>query len=167
MKKLFKTETNLTLEEFIKYNNAVKNKFYKRKLQIVMTILIIFLVLILNDGKETTIDLIISTIIGLVIGIIVGLFVFKLLDKSSVKRAYKLLIKHNTGIINTKLNFYEDYLEQITDNSNYKLKYDKIYKIIETNDNFYIMITKNQGIVIIKNNCDSKLIDFIKSLNFK
>ena len=61
--------------------------------------------------------------------------------------------------------FYDNYVREITQNGETKLEYSKIYKIIETKTNFYIMASVNQGFIIVKSNCSDGLIDFIKSIN--
>ena len=47
------------------------------------------------------------------------------------------------------------------------LSYDKIYKIYETKTNFYIMLSSNMGINIIKANCSDELIEFLSALKVK
>ena len=51
-----------------------------------------------------------------------------------------------------------------TEKSESIVEYDKLYKIIETKTNFYLMIADNQGYIVSKANCSQELIDFIISL---
>ena len=45
-----------------------------------------------------------------------------------------------------------------------KREYEKLYKIIETETNFYLMISKTQGFVLVKNNMPEGLVEFIKTI---
>ncbi len=60
--------------------------------------------------------------------------------------------------------FYDEYFVTKNINSEAKIEYNKIYKLIETKTNFYIMIAKNQGYIISKTVCSEELIDFLKKL---
>jgi hypothetical protein len=46
--------------------------------------------------------------------------------------------------------FYDDHFESITKNGSTNIDYDKIYRIIETKTNIYIMYSDNQGIMMRK-----------------
>jgi len=60
--------------------------------------------------------------------------------------------------------FYEDYFIAKNINSEAKIEYNKLYKIIETKTNFYIMIASNQGYIISKQICSNELIKFLNEL---
>lgn len=42
--------------------------------------------------------------------------------------------------------------------------YTEIFKVVETDTNFYIMLSKGSGLIIIKENCTRELIDFLQAL---
>ena len=44
------------------------------------------------------------------------------------------------------------------------IPYDKLYRVVETPTNFYLMIARNQGMVIVKENCSAELIAFLQKL---
>ena len=50
---------------------------------------------------------------------------------------------------------------------NIKVEYTKLYKVLETKENFYLLIGRNQGIIIEKRNCSDKLIQFITDKKLK
>ena len=52
----------------------------------------------------------------------------------------------------------------LTKKHEYKVFYKDLYEILETKDNFYLMLSQNQGVIIIKENCNKKLIEFIEGL---
>ena len=60
--------------------------------------------------------------------------------------------------------FYEENFIVKNEMTEFKIGYDKIYKIIETKTNFYIMIAKNQGYIISKSNCSIEAIEFFTKL---
>ncbi len=60
--------------------------------------------------------------------------------------------------------FFEDHLEVKTSSVWNKIEYASIHSIIETDTNFYIMMSVNQGMTIIKKNCSADMVDFISQL---
>lgn len=44
--------------------------------------------------------------------------------------------------MNVKFDFYDTYFTETTQNGETRLEYNKLYKIIETKTNFYLMIAK-------------------------
>ena len=61
------------------------------------------------------------------------------------------------------IEFYEDYLIRKYEKSSIKIEYKEIDKSIEDDDNYYLEYTKEKMIILIqKNNCDRKLIHFLK-----
>ena len=60
--------------------------------------------------------------------------------------------------------FYADHLEKMSASSKIQVAYDRIYKVKETQTHFYLMVSQNQGIIIVKENCLPDLIDFLGTL---
>ena len=60
-----------------------------------------------------------------------------------------------------KLYFTEDGLGSANENSDNLIKYNDLYKIVETNTNFYLFISNMQAFNVIKSNCSPELIDFL------
>ena len=59
--------------------------------------------------------------------------------------------------------FYKDYMLSKIDNNVIEFKYDTIKEMIETNTNIYLLIDKTSQVIIIqKENCSSKLMDFLR-----
>ena len=88
--------------------------------------------------------------------------IYVILRKLSIKRYYNSnkILKD----ITEEYEFYEDYLIAKNTNSEAKIEYDKIFKIIETKTNFYIMVAQNQGYIISKEICSEELVEFLKEL---
>ena len=64
--------------------------------------------------------------------------------------------------INVKFEFYDTYFAEINENGETRLEYNKLYKIIETKTNFYLMIAKNQGFILNKSNLPEGLSVFFE-----
>lgn len=60
--------------------------------------------------------------------------------------------------------FYNEHLTETNSKGVVNLAYADIYKIVETKTNFYIMLAKNNGIIIVKQNCTPELIIFLQNL---
>ncbi len=61
----------------------------------------------------------------------------------------------------TVFRFYEDRLESASDRGNSFVRYDELYRILETKTNFYLFISKGQALNVIKANCSEELIAFL------
>ena len=58
--------------------------------------------------------------------------------------------------------FYEDYFEESHEVGNATIPYDKLDAVIETKTHFYLMIAKNQGYMLAKENMPDGLESFIR-----
>lgn len=65
-----------------------------------------------------------------------------------------------------KLNycFYENYFQMQNEYGISTFNYKDLYSIIETETNFYLKISAQQHIIIVKENCSSELLDYIRNL---
>jgi len=162
-KKLFKTTTKYTFKEYEKFNNVLRSKSNKLQLKISLIVFSIALIyLIFTAVMENNIKF---GILLIIIMILFPVLIFKVM-KAINKKVYDSHPSWNNT--EYKIVFCENYLEQTNENYNpYKLEYKDINCIIETKPNFYIMVTTNQGVIIVKENCSSKLISFLQELKNK
>lgn len=158
MEPLYKTQTAYSFEEYSKYNEAVllKQKGFKA----VMITLPVLYVLLMGAVFYSTRE--ISTVFVVLFALLLSTVVFIASFKKAVKKTY-YSNKAITSCV-ADFEFYDNYVREITQNGETKLEYSKIYKIIETKTNFYIMASVNQGFIIVKGNCPDGLVDFIKSI---
>ena len=100
--------------------------------------------------------------IPLIIFAILYPFIFILIKNNSVKRVFQ----SNKIVQNQEITykFYEDYFEEKHDAGESKIPYEKLDSIIETKTNFYLMIAKNQGYMLTKENMPEGLEAFIKNI---
>lgn len=158
MEPLYKTQTAYSFEEYSKYNEAVllKQKSLKAVMIIIPVLYILLMVAVFYSTRE------ISTVFALLFALLLSTVVFIASFKKAVKKTY-YSNKAITSCV-ADFEFYDNYVREITQNGETKLEYSKIYKIIETKTNFYIMASVNQGFIIVKGNCPDGLVDFIKSI---
>lgn len=161
MEPLYKTQTAYSFEEYSKYNEAVLLK--QKSLKAVMIIIPVLYVLLMGAVFYSTRE--ISTVFVVLFALLLSTAVFIASFKKTVKKTY-YSNKAITSCV-ADFEFYDNYVREITQNGETKLEYSKIYKIIETKTNFYIMASVNQGFIIVKGNCPDGLIDFIKSIKAK
>ena len=155
--KKFSTKTKINLDEYIKFNRTIQRKINKTYLRLFISIAIILVaavVCFLLDVKHIAIAFALAAVV-LVIQIPI-----------KMKKSEKEIYNSNKVIqdVESEISFYEDCFEQTNSLGTSKITYDKIYRILENDTNLYIMISKNQGYIIIKENCSVELIDFIKNL---
>ena len=83
------------------------------------------------------------------------------------RRAAKLYEQNKvlSSMTKFKISLFDDHFESQTDTEQSTVTYDKLYKIIDTPTHFYFMFTKNQGIIIAKE--DEKLNSFVLKLKEK
>jgi len=152
MECLFKTTTRFTLEEYKKFNNAI---LMKKHIWIAMSVAILFILLggmLLNSPF-------------LIAFAVLYPFLFILIKNNSVKRVFNSnKITKNADVT---FEFYEDYFKETHEAGEAKIPYDKLNEIIETKTNFYLMIAKNQGYMILKENMPEGLEEFIRNINRK
>lgn len=158
MEPLYKTQTAYSFEEYSKYNEAVllKQKGFKA----VMITLPVLYVLLMGAVFYSTRE--ISTVFVVLFALLLSTVVFIASFKKTIKKTY-YSNKAITSCV-ADFEFYDNYVRELTQNGETKLEYSKIYKIIETKTNFYIMASVNQGFIIVKGNCPDGLVDFIKSI---
>ena len=148
MECLYKTTTKFTYEEYKKFNDAIMKKKY------IIIVSVLACLLILTGG-------ILLENLFLIIFAIIYPFLFFLAKNVGVKKVFD-----SNSLLKDKeisYEFYEDYFEIKHEAGDEKIPYDKLYDIVETKTNFYLMIAKNQGYIIIKENIPEGLGGFLRS----
>ncbi len=86
---------------------------------------------------------------------------FLITRNMGVKRVFNSNKVLQNAVVEFK--FYEDHFEETNPSGTSNITYDKLNEIIETKTNFYLMIAKNQGYIVIKQNAPEGLIELIQS----
>ncbi|MBO5453625.1 MAG: YcxB family protein [Clostridia bacterium] len=149
MESLYKTKTINTFEEYKRFSRVL---MYKKRSIIIYALLAAFLIL---DG------IVLDNMIFIVFAVVYP-FVIWLLHNMQVKKVFKT----NKALQNAEVNFefYNDYFTETNEYGNTKLEYNKLHKIIETKTNFYLMIAKNQGFILVKENFPEGLEEFLRNI---
>ncbi|SFG10081.1 YcxB-like protein [Oribacterium sp. WCC10] len=98
-----------------------------------------------------------------IIFILIIPLVIYLITMYRVKKNYKSSKFLQTTV--TTFKFAEDRFEAISERGHSVIRYDDLYKVIETKTNFYLYISNNQALTVIKANCSDELVSFLKKLS--
>jgi hypothetical protein len=148
--------TDYNFEKYKRFAQRLNDKYNKFTLRIVVTELALLLIGLLwfRSDKNITAIFLISALV----------FPFVIIYRRN--KAIKSTWESNKMAQNAVLEFqfFDDHFIRNTKNSNSYVDYKNIYDILATDDNFYIMMSKNQGYIIDKSDCDKELSQFITSL---
>ena len=146
---LHKTSINYSYEEYKKFNMALVKKKHLILLSAIAVLCIIAGGILLKN-------------LFLILFGIVYPFLFILSIHSGIKKTFN----SNKLLQNIEVNyeFYEDHMLEKHEGGEANVPYDKLDEIIETKTNFYLMIAKNQGFMILKSNMPEGLDEFIRNL---
>ena len=148
MQALFTTKSVFTYDEYKKFNWAI-------------------------SGKKTFIYFAIICPLILLSGIFLKSWIYIALGVAfpiAMFATYKYSIRKNFNSNKTAQNleavytFYDDHFTIKDANSEGMLEYSKLYKAIFTKKNVYLMIAKNQGCMLVKENFPEGLEEFLKSV---
>lgn len=157
---LYTVKTKLTYDEYKKYNDFLQKK--TKKLGLLRTIIVIGYILVSILMLYLEMYKFLAFFISFFALYIAYLFCFKWARGRNIKNSYESNKLGKESV--TTIDFYEDYLMAADEYSEGTVPYDKIYKIYESDTNFYIMMSKMSGIGIVKENCTPELIEFIREI---
>lgn len=91
---------------------------------------------------------------------------FYFLQNWNIKRTYKSnkIMQEYSAL---EIEFYDTYFIEKTDLGDMRMDYDKLYKIIEIKQYVYLMLGKNQGIMLKKEKFPEGLEEFLKAIKIK
>ncbi len=95
-------------------------------------------------------------------GVVIGLAVIAVMVLRNIKKSYYT----NKTCVNREdtVNFYESFLKVENAKSYFKLMYDDIDEIWESETNFYIKYGLDGNIFVIKEKCSEELCEFIRNI---
>ncbi len=145
----FKTTTTNTFEEYKRFSRRLL--FNKRSI----VIYILAGSFLIFDG------IILDNMLFILFAILYPILIW-LLHNWQVKKVFNT----NKVLQNADVNyeFYDTYFTETNDYGNTKLEYAKLHKIIETKTNFYLMIARNQGFILVKKNFPDGLEEFLRNI---
>ncbi|MGN1339376.1 MAG: YcxB family protein [Oscillospiraceae bacterium] len=155
---LHETTTTYTVYELVRY---MKYGFLHSAAMFLTCLLIIywggFLIVHISQGKS------VFAAIEAVVTVYSIVMLIRSLTWGCKKRAEKsdLLNKEMT------FKFYDSYFTADNDRNHAEIEYSKIEKIHETDTNYYIMMSANDGMIVQKMNCTPELMTFLRRLELK
>ena len=149
MESLYKTKTINTFEEYKRFSRVL---MYKKRSIIIYALLAVFLIF---DS------IVLHNPIFMLFAIIYPILIW-VIHNRQVKKVFNT----NKALQNAEVNFefYDTYFAETNDYGNTKLEYSKLHKIVETKTNFYLMIAKNQGFILVKENFPEGLEEFLRNI---
>ena len=157
---LFTTYTEYTYEEYKKMCSVIRNKIQKMNLRIIavfVALFISFICLFLQKDYGVALSFFIAALaFPVVVNIVLKLSVFKAWKTNKI-------LKNMTS----RYSFFEDHFEVDNKLGHSSIFYNNIFKILETGTNMYIMISGNQSMIIINNNCSPELLAFLQTIHVK
>ena len=155
---MYETESYWNVEEIKKMNRAFLfklNKWYLILVTVVELVILVLSVMCFMRGSAKFGFIYLSFLIIFPLLIVLR---YNLM----AKKAYNTnkLLQNNT----TRFAFLEDRFEISSGRGNTVIRYDELYKVLETDTNFYLFISNQQAYNIIKANCSEELIQFLKGL---
>ena len=153
----FMTHTIYSFEEYKRYCRTIQNKMIHRPVVIAVMMVAFALLALLADD--------LSMRIGFLIGALLCPLIFHIISAVMEKKAYYA----NRAFQDADLtySFYPDRIETRNVLGFTTISYDQLYRVIETKQNFYLMISQNQGMIIVKQNCSPELLSFLQQLHTK
>ena len=146
---LYTTTTNYNYDEYKRFS---WNLLLKRS-RIVWFIVLELWILLLGCLMKNSLLIIFAVIYPIMIF---------LLQNRQIKKVWKSNKVAQDMVVNFE--FFDTHFAETTANGNTKLDYSNLHKVIETKTNFYLMIAKNQGFILVKENMPEGLADFLRSI---
>ena len=155
MEPLHTTTTVYSLDEYMKFNRYTVWILNKSLLSSLISIVLLFVLDILLNHK----------IVGVIAIYVLVTILLSLSIESSAKKCY---YSNKSGIneIST-YHFFQNTITELREAGTDTFVYNDLYRICETKEHFYLMISQNKGIIIIKRECTPELIAFIQELKRK
>lgn len=164
---LYKSEMVYSMDEFIRYNKAVyrENLFKDKKWIAGCGLGAIILSIAFASGLHG-VQFFIRFSLVLASWVMFTLFLTIINLKIILPRNAKKTLKSSKIHYDTLVSFafHPDWMEIATLTFNAKVKYTDLYKIIQTPTHFYLMISNNQGHIIVKDSCPLELQKFLSEI---
>lgn len=153
-----------TEEEFLKFNRFVRNKFFHGKRSMVIvnvwySLLNIFYIVILFFMNNMEIWILLGLFVCL--QIYYNYKAIYAVDKNARKvyRQNKILAG-----IQLQLSFWKDHYKVKTNTGSDRIAYKNLFSIEETDTNFYLMFSKQQGQIVVKDKAPEGFTDFMRGI---
>ena len=153
----FTTETNLDLSDYRKYVKTMQGSQVKNNTISIAVCAFLVIMGIYNVYSAKTMLGIFMIVVGIAAPILV-----RVGAGNQIERDFDKLSE--AGGTHFHVRFYEDRFEAQNDTSHGVHEYAKLYKVVETDDAFYLEVEMGHSVIIQKKNCSDELIAFLKTL---
>jgi hypothetical protein len=151
----FEIKTTYTFEEYRNFVKAVNLNINKFKGRLILSLaLFAGSIAFLFITRQTQLAIFATAFV------VIFLIAMFFLARSSVKKSWET----NTllqNVVNT-YHFSEEQIDVYSDIGNTVLSYDKVYKLIENENDFYIMTANNTGFIVSKKEMTEEQAEFIR-----
>lgn len=163
---LFKVCGKVTEEEYVRFNHyMVFRQPEKRRKRIV------FLIIISVWVAASVAASVYSFVIGdyddwPVLLFVLAAFLYFLVYPRRVDRRAAKSFRNNKVVdgLEFEMSLYEDHFEDVSASGRSSIPYEKLYKIIETPTNIYLLYGPNQGVILRKVDLPEGALEFIRQL---
>ena len=163
---LFKVCGKVTEEEYVRFNHyMVFRKPEKRRKRIVF--LIIFSVWVAASVAASVYSFVIGDYDDWpVLLFVLAAFLYFLVYPRRVDRRAAKSFRNNKVVdgLEFEMSLYEDHFEDVSASGRSSIPYEKLYKIIETPTNIYLLYGPNQGVILRKVDLPEGALEFIRQL---
>lgn len=153
------TTTKYTFEEYRKFLKAVTIQINGMAVKVVVIEVLCWLLAYLYLERALSVSMIL--IFTAILFPTFILFSFYQMAKSTYQSNK---VAQNLEITFT---FQEDAFSFQSKSDTGTIAYEDLFRILETKTNFYLMIARNQGYILVKENCSDSLIHFLQTLSSK
>ncbi|MDO4265227.1 MAG: YcxB family protein [Eubacteriales bacterium] len=154
---LYRTRTEYSMEEYCRFGQTMTDRMSR-----IPPWLLIAGIFVLRAVVELVFSHDLPQAVISLIAAVAAAFIFRRLIRHSIEKAYRANAELQG--LTAEISFYPDHLETNNRLGSTQLPYNKIYRIFETKTNYYIMMSKNQGIIVVKENCTPELCGFMGEL---
>lgn len=157
MEPLFQTETEYTYERYAEYCRTIYGKLQHMGMKIMaveigMVLLAVFGFL-RGDVSTAAIFLLAAMLFPLV---------YRWRMQKSIKKAWES--NHAAQGTISRYGFFQDHVEVTNELGKSHAEYRKLYRVLETDHAFYLMLGSTQGMIVDKDRCSEELCRFIRGL---
>ena len=153
-------------EDFIMFNRVISNTEYHFNRSVTIVSIVMLLVWGYLITSTNFHNIMLTATLSISVILIIAFYNWNV-RKRRDRKAAKLYEQNKvlSSMTKFKISLFDNHFESQTDTEQSTVTYDKLYKIINTPTHFYFMFTKNQGIIIAKE--DGMLNSFVLKLKEK
>ena len=150
MEPLFTTSTKITLSEYRRFSFAIQLKIQHALAWLMLPVAAAVILAVLTREAYPLIFFLFPLL-------------FAVLMEGQIRKTYKS--NKILGEANDEISFYSNRVDVKNSFGASSYPYKKFFRIIEKRTNIYMMLAKNAGIILIKDNCTPETVEFVRNLN--